>query len=90
MLAAWRWPFRLSSGQVVVGLSIDVDCELIELIDLLGDYYFGDLAAGNEPVSQLENALAAGLAADGSSEVASCRNGLAVCAVLAEARSFHP
>jgi hypothetical protein len=36
------------------------------VVDLLEGCYFGDLAAGNEPVSQLVRAVAAGLGADGS------------------------
>ena len=68
VLGAWLWLFRLPSGQIVAGLSLDVDCELTEVIDLLEDCYFGDVLAGNEPVDQLAHALAAGLGADGSSE----------------------
>jgi hypothetical protein len=45
-MAEWLWLFRLPSGQVVAGLSVDVDCELVEVIDLLEDCYFGDVIAG--------------------------------------------
>jgi hypothetical protein len=68
VLAAWLWLFRLPSGQVVAGLSIDVDCELAEVIDLLEDCYFGDVLAGNQQVSELAHAMAARLDADGGSE----------------------
>ena len=38
------WLFRLPSGQIVAALSLDVNCELIDTIDLLEDCYFGDVA----------------------------------------------
>jgi hypothetical protein len=65
---AWIWLFRLPSGQVVTALTIDTTCELVELIDLLEDCYFGDVLIGTRPVEEQVHAMAVQAGADCGSE----------------------
>ena len=62
------WLFRLPSGQVVAALSLDARCELIDVIGLLEDCYFGDVQIGEQSVAEYAHALAVQLGADGASE----------------------
>jgi hypothetical protein len=62
------WLFRLPSGQVVAGLSLDARCTFLDTIDVLEDCYYCDVLVGDEPLEQHIHAMAAGLGADGSAE----------------------
>jgi hypothetical protein len=62
------WLFRLSSGQIVAALSLDVTCELIDAIDLLEDCYFGDVQIGGQSVAEYCHTRAARLGAACGSE----------------------
>lgn len=62
------WLFRLPSGQIVAALSLDVNCELIDAIDLLEDCYFGDVQIGGQSVAEHCHARAARLGAACGSE----------------------
>jgi hypothetical protein len=66
--AAWMWLFQLPSGQVIAALSIDVQGELADTIDLLEDCYFGDVQIGGTSSEEYVHTLAAGLGADGRGE----------------------
>ena len=44
------WLFCLPSGQIAAALSLDVQGELIDTIDLLEDCYFGDVFIGKTTV----------------------------------------
>jgi hypothetical protein len=57
------WLFALPSGQVVAALSLDVECALIEVIDLLEDCYFTDVHAGEATIEQYALTMAAQLGA---------------------------
>jgi hypothetical protein len=65
---ARMWLFRLPSGQLVAALSLDVDCELGDTIDLLEDCYFADVRIGPATAEQYARALAAQLGADTSAD----------------------
>ncbi len=60
------WLFRLPSGQIVAALSLDVQCELADTIDLLEDCYFGDVQIGDATAEGYAHTLAAQLGADAS------------------------
>jgi hypothetical protein len=57
------WLFRLPSGQVAAALSLDVDCELIDTIDLLEDCCFSDVLIGKATTAEHAHTLAAQLGA---------------------------
>jgi hypothetical protein len=63
---AWIWLFRLPSGQVVAGLSIDARCTPAETIDLLEDCYFTDVRIGQDTIEDYARSLAVQARADGS------------------------
>lgn len=55
------WLFRLPSGQVIAALSLDIQGELVETIDLLEDCYFADVSVGGNPAEDHARTLAAKL-----------------------------
>ncbi len=63
LTGARAWLFALPSGQVVAALSLDVRCELIEVIDLLEDCYFADVHAGTATITEHARTIAAQLGA---------------------------
>ena len=65
---ARMWLFRLPSGQIVAALSLDVDCELRDTIDLLEDCYFGDVQIGRAAAEEHAHGMAAQLGADTSGD----------------------
>jgi len=62
------WLFRLPSGQIVAALSMDVQCELIDTIDLLEDCYFGDVFIGGTATEEYAYTMATQLGADSNGE----------------------
>jgi hypothetical protein len=54
------WLFLMPSGQVVVGLSLDVDCPLVDTIDLLEDCYYDDVTINGAGVPTVAAELARG------------------------------
>lgn len=52
------WLFATPSGQIVVALSLDVNCELLQTIDLLEDCYYLDVRHGQERIEALAAVLA--------------------------------
>lgn len=62
------WLFRLPSGQIVAALNLDVDCELIDTINLLEDCYFGNVLIGEATTQDYAYTLAIQLGADSSPE----------------------
>jgi hypothetical protein len=64
--AAVIWLFRLPSGQVVAGLSLNMRCELIDTIGLLEECYFGEVQIGEVTAEQYAEAMAARIGADGT------------------------
>ena len=62
------WLFCLPSSQVVAALSLDLDCELIDTIDLLEDCYFGDVRIGETAIEDYARTMATQLGARGDSE----------------------
>ena len=63
LTSARAWLFTLPSGQVVAAFSLEVRCELIELIDLLEDCYFADVHAGEATITEHARTMAAQLGA---------------------------
>jgi hypothetical protein len=61
---AQMWLFRLPSGQIVASLSLDIQGELIEMIDMLEDCYFGDVRTGNDTAEDHARTLATQLGAE--------------------------
>jgi hypothetical protein len=59
------WLFRLPSGQIVASLSLEVQCELRDTIDLLEDCYFGRVTVRGVSAEQYAHQVAARLGADG-------------------------
>jgi hypothetical protein len=59
VVAARLWLFGLPSGQVVVALSLDVDCPLIAAVDLLEDCYYLDLACDQTGIAETAAVFAA-------------------------------
>jgi hypothetical protein len=53
------WLLAAPSGQLVCALSVDVTCGLIETIDLLEDFYFGDVCIGSVSMEADVNRMAA-------------------------------
>lgn len=69
MTGARVWLFRLPSGQVVAAFTLDADCQLGQIIDLLDDCYFADVQVGDDRAEAYLSALAARLGmADDQSE----------------------
>ncbi len=68
LTAARVWLFCLPSGQIVAALSLDVRCDLADIIDLLEDCYFADMHIGAATAEEYVHALAVQLAADGAAE----------------------
>jgi hypothetical protein len=62
------WLFRLPSGQIVAALSLDVNCELLDTIDLLEDCYFADVQIGGQSLAEYCHSQAARLGAACGSE----------------------
>jgi hypothetical protein len=58
LTGARAWLFALPSGQVVTALSLDMRCALIEVIDLLEDYYFADVHVGETTITEYARAIA--------------------------------
>jgi hypothetical protein len=52
------WLFRLPSGQIAAALSLDVQIELLDTIDLLEDCYFADVRIGEVSLEEYTRALA--------------------------------
>lgn len=55
------WLFRLPSAQVVAALTLDLEGELIETIDLLEDWFFKDVRISNATAADTARTLAARL-----------------------------
>jgi hypothetical protein len=66
LTAGRLWLFLMPSGQVVVGLSLDVDCPLVDAIDLLEDCYYDDITIGGArvPTVAAEHARGCGVTVD--------------------------
>ena len=60
------WLFLMPSGQVVVGLSLDVACPLVDTIDLLEDCYYDDVTidGADVPTVAAERARGCGVTVD--------------------------
>jgi hypothetical protein len=65
---AWIWLFCLPSGHIVTAVSVDVRCDLGDVIDLLEDCYFADVFVGGRPVEEYAHSLAVQFGVRGSSE----------------------
>lgn len=52
------WLFGMPSGQVVAGLTLDVDCTHVEAVNLLEDCYYLDLTVGGRDLEALAAAEA--------------------------------
>ena len=58
LTGAQIWLFRLPSGQVTVALSLDMQLELINTIDLLEDCYFADVRIGEATIEAYVRTMA--------------------------------
>jgi hypothetical protein len=58
------WLFRLPSGQVITALTLNIQGELLQMIDLLEDSYFGDVRIGSRTTNDHAHALATQLGAE--------------------------
>ena len=63
LTGARAWLFAMPSGQVVAAFSLDVQCEPIEVIDLLEDCYFADVHVGEATITEYARVLAGQLGA---------------------------
>ena len=63
LTGARAWLFALPSGQVLAAFSLEVRCELIEIIDLLEDCYFADVHVGEATITEHARTMATQLGA---------------------------
>lgn len=50
--ASCAWQFVLTTGQLVAALTLDVECGLIDTVDLLEDCYYEDLTVSGRPLGE--------------------------------------